>query len=79
MTERLRCLVPGCRRTRAACEFEEWICQRHWSLLGRRQRAAYARAKRRWRAGRCPGSVPSRIWRRLSRAVIEAAFLDPLA
>lgn len=47
MTERIRCLVPFCRRTTAAGRFSEWVCGRHWRQVSRRLRTRYHRAKRR--------------------------------
>ncbi len=43
---RLRCLVPFCRRTRAAGDFMEWVCAEHWRQVSRTLRRRYSRARR---------------------------------
>lgn len=74
MPDRVKCLVPHCRRTTPGGAIREWICPRHWSALPRDERRAYTRAKRR---GKRLVAL-ARLWRRLSRRAVEAAFLDPL-
>lgn len=74
MSDRLKCLCPGCRRTTPAGRFPEWICARHWSALPKDHRRAYRRALRR---GKDPKAL-ARLWRLLSRRAVEAALLDPL-
>ena len=72
---RIRCLVPFCRRTRAAGGLPEWICGKHWALIPARRRRAYARARRiasktgeqrAWKAA-------ARLWRRLRAQACAAA------
>lgn len=57
MTEdpRLRCLVPGCRRTRGRRKGEatfegdeEWICGVHWKTVPRTLKALGRKSVRRW-------------------------------
>lgn len=74
-TDRLKCLVPHCRRTAPAGHFPEWICQKHWSALPKADRRIYARAKRK----RKDGAALARLWRLLSRRAVETAFFDPMA
>ncbi len=56
MTERLRCLVPYCNRTRGRRKGEppldgdeDWICGKHWPLISYPTKAAWRLAKRRVR------------------------------
>lgn len=70
MTARYRCLIPGCRRTRPCADFAEWICAKHWPLVPRQMRRAYASAMRR----RKPASAINRIWRRCREEAIAQAL-----
>lgn len=55
MSDRLRCIVPYCRRTTKA-EFREWVCAKHWTVVPKALRRAYRTAMRRARkiVGRRP-------------------------
>ena len=69
-TERLRCEVPGCRRTRKPDPLiAEWICAKHWALVPKHWRRVFARSKRRGRA-----IVEWRLWCRIKRKAIDAAL-----
>lgn len=70
MSDRITCLVPGCRRTHAP-DFKEWICAKHWPLVPRDIRRAYARAKRR----RKSQNALWRLWNRCKTAAIRENFL----
>lgn len=68
---RLRCCVPGCRRTHANVQgFSEWVCQRHWSQVPKGMRRVYSRAKRRKK----PGAALDRIWCRCRDTAIMENF-----
>ncbi len=45
MTDRLRCIVPFCRRTTKPL-YREWICGKHWPLVDRALKRRLARLKR---------------------------------
>ncbi|WP_018266476.1 hypothetical protein [Methylosinus sp. LW4] len=79
---RLPCCVPFCRRTIGADKgYSEWVCPKHWRLVSRETRAAYALARRRARRiiarkpiyreyWRLPAGSPARLsavamWRRV--------------
>jgi len=73
---RVLCIVPYCRRTAKRLDaHHEWICGKHWSLVPRAYRRAYARAKRRFKVRqtlllwKCSGM----LWSRCKRAAIERA------
>lgn len=70
MTDRLSCLVPGCRRTCKPLPYREWICGKHWPLVPKQFRRAYAHAKRHHK----PDVVLDRIWARCRRAAITENF-----
>jgi hypothetical protein len=38
--DRLRCGVPHCWRTRSRGDLAEWICPKHWQLIGAQDRRA---------------------------------------
>lgn len=69
MTEtRIPCSAPGCRRTcRANHDWQEWLCQKHWPLVPKRMRRAYAHARRRKK----PVAVLNRLWFRCKAAAIR--------
>jgi hypothetical protein len=70
MTARLTCIIPGCRRTHAPI-WSEFICAKHWPLVPRPLRRAYARAKRK----RKPLEVVLRLWARCKTAAIRENFM----
>ncbi len=87
MSERLRCLVPHCRRTRRfvgeGCyvqglfvAYTEWICQQHWTLVPTKLRALHTAAKRKLRRTETVFAfrVGGRVWSRCKRAAIEGAL-----
>ena len=52
MTERIKCVVPHCRRTASKERFptaEEIICGKHWRMIPREVRDVRAKLKRRSR------------------------------
>ena len=42
---RVRCLVPGCPRTRKPDRFAEWVCSNHWRATPEAFRLHHRRAK----------------------------------
>jgi hypothetical protein len=70
VVDRLRCVVPGCRRTarRRTAAATEWICGRHWTATSRvwRRRMFLFRRRRRW-------DLAARMWGRLRSQAIERA------
>jgi hypothetical protein len=82
--ERLRCLVPGCRRTVAPPVVDtdaggircgEVICAIHWKLVPTQFKAVYRRATRRLASdtGRQLGAW-NRLWGRCRRSAIERSI-----
>lgn len=70
--DRISCCIPGCRRTcRNDRGYDEWVCAKHWSLVPKSMRRAYASVKRR----RKPWSAVNRIWRRCRTRAIEENFM----
>lgn len=77
MTDRLPCVVDGCRHTMGHAAAikrwghvpAEWVCQRHWSRLTKAERRVWTRTKRRIRRlGFDPApEVSARLWRGLVR------------
>lgn len=65
------CLIEGCRRT-TAIPYTQWLCPRHWSLVPKATRRAYALAKRR----RKSAAAIDRLWLRARRLAIETANDD---
>jgi hypothetical protein len=61
MSDRLHCLVPGCKRTHPPVVdavlgvMDEWICPVHWRMVDALQRKRYNRAKRMWRGAVAAG------------------------
>jgi len=83
LTERLRCLVPFCRRTRAREGYSEWICAKHWPLVDRDLKRRYTRIKRLTRKAQRLGRqvalqagnrVGWRIWEQCKAQAIERAM-----
>ena len=79
MTDRIRCIVPFCRRTAPrAGRFagdDEFICGKHWLLVDRRLKRLYRRVRAR---ARCLNDFRSmrataRVWWRCKRQAIERA------
>lgn len=76
MTERLRCLVPFCRRTWKGDGWAtEWICGRHWRETNQKRRRAYCRMKNRFRrwGDRCARARAEVMWEALKGEAIERA------
>ncbi|MCX5495768.1 hypothetical protein OSH11_13725 [Kaistia dalseonensis] len=86
MTDRLRCAVPHCRRSKRADEapviidgkplaLDEWICPTHWRPVRRDRRAVFAAAKRILRRKRTERAARLMIWlwQRCKREAIECA------
>lgn len=67
--QRLRCLVPFCRRTTRAGRYREWICGAHWRLTSRAWRRRFFLFRRRGRQ-----DLEDRMWLRLKRQAIERAM-----
>ena len=90
MSDRLTCLVPGCRRSTGRTH-DEWICGKHWRLAPRGDRRAMAGIARRYRRQfgdqgywtYPPGSDQriaavelDREWRRLWAQIKEAVIAE---
>jgi hypothetical protein len=82
MSERLRCLVPFCRRTRGDRKGDpigpgdEWVCGPHWSVTDRALRRLYSLCRRRTRRGwtdRDWRGLQVGLWHRLKRQATERA------
>lgn len=81
MTDRVRCLVPFCKRTTPAGRFgpdAQWICGNHWRMIPKDRRRVWGRLRKQWRrygpsAGENFDARWWRIWDRLKRSAIEAA------
>jgi hypothetical protein len=73
--ERLRCLVPFCRRSRGdrkndpVDRYDEWLCGEHWRLVDRRIRRLHRRAQR---LGRAP--VARWLWERAKTQALSRAL-----
>ena len=51
-TKRTHCLLDGCRRTCVIqSKDDEWICQKHWSVVPKKYRKLYSMAKRKYKKG----------------------------
>ncbi len=78
MTDRLTCLVPGCKRTKQRTgSGSEWICGKHWPAVPRHMRRRMYRAERRYRKTRNRRwwLIANRMWERCKkRAIDEALF-----
>ena len=75
MTDRIPCLCPGCRRTRKAGTFDEWICARHWAAVPRAMRGRYSLYKRRARRDARWIGVAMRMWARCRQVAIEETLM----
>lgn len=76
MTDRIRCLVPFCRRTAPRAKVApatRIICGPHWRAIPKRYRRVYYRLMRRWNRGKVSVHVMNRMWDHLERKAIEAA------
>ncbi|WP_166306391.1 hypothetical protein [Bradyrhizobium sp. 2S1] len=81
MTDRVRCLVPFCRRTTKPGRNGvnvQWICGNHWKAVPLAQRRVWGRLRRQWRRYGPEAGVHFdarwwRVWDRLKRSAIEAA------
>jgi hypothetical protein len=78
MSDRIQCLVPGCRCTAARRRFVdgirpemEWICQKHWVLVPRDLRQNKTRAARRKKP-----LAANYWWRKCREAAIAENFLN---
>lgn len=82
---KVRCLVPGCRRHVALDDPDdtEGICSKHWPLLPRQRRAIYKTRRRelrlsleRWEIDEAKRLAPivARLWRWLRRRAIERSI-----
>lgn len=51
MSERINCIVPGCRRSTGwrGRRHSQWLCARHWKTVDRALREHHKRNNRRWR------------------------------
>jgi hypothetical protein len=52
-------------------QWDEWICQKHWTLVPRQMRRAYSHAKRRKK----PVKVLVRLWGRCKTAVYREVYI----
>ena len=80
---RLRCIVPGCKRSRGQRKGEppieghwQWVCHDHWTASNKQMRRALNRAQRDvWREPCSRNRArAARLWRRMTRHVIERAM-----
>lgn len=73
MTDRLSCIVPGCRRTakRAGphADAAEWICVKHWALVPAIRRRAYSRLRRAERKFDAKLPTAARLWASIKRSL----------
>jgi hypothetical protein len=81
MNGRLRCVVPGCRRTSPFRGFDEWVCGDHWRSIRKSRRRAYGRYFKRWRRyakvaqdGSDFHRRAAKLWHVLKREAIERAM-----
>lgn len=80
MIARLRCLVPGCRRTLKPenPEDDQGICSKHWRLTDQRLRKLYRRCRRveRIEPGRRDHAIEvgTRVWGKLTIQAIERSM-----
>ncbi|NTF18069.1 hypothetical protein G6L37_06600 [Agrobacterium rubi] len=44
--ERLHCQTPGCRRTRKACGYAQWVCQKCYEKVPAATRREHVEAKK---------------------------------
>lgn len=73
---RIRCVVPFCRRTFKRIGYEHVICGKHWRLAPEYMRKIVARARRQGDRLGWPDQMENRhdrLWWRTVRAAIEAA------
>jgi hypothetical protein len=76
VSDRIRCVVPFCRRTTARFKPPtEWICGDHWRLVRKVMRRVYGRRKKEWRRyhHEHDGIACDRLWAFVKRRAIEAA------
>ena len=80
MTDRIRCCIIGCKRTRVNEKaFVEWICGKHWITIPKSYRRVWGRFNRQWRrfgpsrdSSRAPGGAAAeRVWARMKRYANE--------
>lgn len=65
MSVRLNCLITGCRRTKRNDEgFDEWICQKHWSVVPVKYRKLYSMAKRKFKKGDIDEERLLSVWKK---------------
>jgi len=79
VTDRLPCLVPGCRRTLAPADpaHTEGLCAKHWPMADKRRRALLARVRRKARRlGWTPALIrlEARLWAICKAQAIERAL-----
>lgn len=71
-TDRLRCVVPHCRRSiasgKVSADHNQWICSKHWSATPKHWRRRLFLFRRRGRA-----DLEASMWERLKRRAIEIA------
>ena len=65
------CSAPRCRRTCKAEPWCEWLCQKHWTLVPKRMRQVYSRARRR----RKSDDVLDRLWFRCKAVAIREVLM----
>jgi hypothetical protein len=77
MTDRMRCEVIGCNRTRKRdAPYSEWLCPKHWPLVPKYMKRVLFRVHRRARRygyNRVIVEAERRVWRRCVRAAIETS------
>lgn len=65
---RIACVVPGCRCSRKANRYAEFICAKHWPMTDRKLRRVMFRARK-----RNERTVADMAWGKLKRQAIERA------
>lgn len=75
MTDRIKCEVPFCKRTRGdrkgdpVVDGMQWVCGDHWRAIPRTLRRTYYRARRLDR-----GRLAAMCWERCKKTAIERAM-----
>lgn len=72
---RHECLIEGCRRTKQNDDgYDEWICQKHWSVVPKKYRRLYAMAKRKFKKGHIDYERVQAIWVRCKDQAYKNAW-----
>lgn len=75
MSERIGCLIEGCKRTRVNKPgFSEWICQKHWGAIPKNYRKLHAMANRKYKKGQINTARINRIWEKCKQQAYQHAW-----